>query len=501
MKKSDGNKPVAKKLMIFNIVVASVVALYCFIIFTNAPLISEARDLWIETAMTTAEHQWLATRFFPRWLVDDVMSKQIITDESVLSNPDLFRIHKQDGKDDGAGDGAFHAPGVSGVAWGSEAVWASGDYDAVTDGTDERPADAGGDDDRDAGGADGGVPDDGQDYSNAPDAETGLSDGAADREAIAALGSRGWFLRAEEDETREDDAVAADLPPFADTSFPGMSFFRTPEFLAARPSAVSYLPAVGDVDENGNTVIISDKDEEVVAVEIRKSGYVGRILFVPDPARVVVKHTNNKNVQGDLIKSFLDRYNAIAGMNGNGFDDPDGHGRGGQIIGWSVSGGAAWGSGSKSEYASVGFNDQNILMVGTFKDFAAHNIRDLAQYGPTIIVDGKKLIKGSGGWGIQPRSAIGQRDDGVILMATFDGRQPGHSLGITAGEIADIFFSYGCVNAGLCDGGSSSIMMYGGEVVGKPSTPMKDTGRYLPNAFLVLSRNQPDETEMTADSL
>jgi len=201
-----------------------------------------------------------------------------------------------------------------------------------------------------------------------------------------------------------------------------------------------------------------------------------------------VRNTGKKNVQGQLIKSFLNQYDAIAGINGNGFDDPEGHGNGGDIIGWSVADGKAWGSGAKSAYASVGLNDQNVLMVGVFKDFEAHKIRDLAQYGPTLIVDGKKQIAGSGGWGLQPRSGIGQREDGVIMLATFDGRQPGHSLGITAGDVADIFFQYGCVNAGLCDGGSSSIMMYDGKVVGKPSTPMKDTGRYLPNAFLVLRK-------------
>jgi exopolysaccharide biosynthesis protein len=187
-------------------------------------------------------------------------------------------------------------------------------------------------------------------------------------------------------------------------------------------------------------------------------------------------------------------------MNGNGFDDPEGHGRGGVITGWSVSDGKIWGQGSMSEYASVGLNDQDVLMVGVIKDFKKHNIRDLAQYGPTLIIDGKKMIKGSGGWGLQPRSAIGQREDGAILLATFDGRQPGHSLGITAGEVADILFQYGCLNAGLCDGGSSSIMMYEGEVLGKPSTPMKDTGRYLPNAFLVLRKPAGEDGAAEQDS-
>ena len=46
------------------------------------------------------------------------------------------------------------------------------------------------------------------------------------------------------------------------------------------------------------------------------------------------------------------------------------------------------------------------------------------------------------------------------------------------------FSAFGAVTAGACDGGSSSVLAYNGEIINKPSTPMT-TGRYLPNAFLV----------------
>ena len=441
------SKP-AKILTAINIIITLTLSLYYIVVFTDFPYISEARDLWIETAMTTADHQWLATWFLPRQLIERVMSRQIITDEDTLSNPNLLHplvsgeTARQPGMQDGNGE------------------------------SDSKDA-AGGASSADAG-------------SGSSNSQTGMlspGDGTADGGSLADAGANAYLSPGGSEYAL---VPGKDIPirlPGAD--FPGWGFFGAPEY----EEVENTFPTVGSVDEFGNTVIVSDREEDITVVEIRKTGYTGRIMIVPDPSRVVVRHTRKKNVQGQLIKSFLTEYDAIAGMNGNGFDDPEGHGNGGSIIGWSVSDGAAWGEGAKSAYASVGFNDEHVLMVGTIKNFETHNIRDLAQYGPTLIVDGKKLISGSGGWGIQPRSAIGQREDGAVLMATFDGRQPGYSLGITAGEVADILYQYGCVNAGLCDGGSSSIMMYDGKVLGKPSTPMKDTGRYLPNAFLVLRNN------------
>ena len=444
-----------KKLMAVNIFIVLMVLLYFFVVFTDIPLVAEARDIWIETAMTTADHQWLATGIFPGWLIDRVMSRQVVTDEGTVSNPNLLLTggSQKTAGDAGSGDMAGRSDGAY-PADGGGALSAQQGFD----GSGGNGGGAGG-----AGGASGA-------------GSVGGSDGEG----------------GENNAPRSIDGTAS--PDIPESDMFDVRFFYGMDVLTANESPAR--PSVGDKDEFGNTVIVSDETEDITIIEIRKTAYVGRIIFVPDPSRVVVKNTHSKNVQGELIKSYLTKYNAIAGMNGNGFDDPEGHGKGGTIIGWSVSDGEAWGSGSKSEYASVALTDQNVLLVGGIKDFAKYNIRDLAQYGPTLIVDGKKLISGSGGWGVQPRTGIGQREDGTILMATFDGRQPGHSLGITAGEVADIFKQYGCINAGLCDGGSSSVMMYDGKVVGKPSTPMKDTGRYLPNAFLVLSKQPlPDDDD------
>lgn len=48
--------------------------LYLTVAFAPIPFVRNLRNLWIETAMTTGEHQWLATAFFPNSIVDEVMA-------------------------------------------------------------------------------------------------------------------------------------------------------------------------------------------------------------------------------------------------------------------------------------------------------------------------------------------------------------------------------------------------------------------------------------------
>ena len=110
-----------------------------------------------------------------------------------------------------------------------------------------------------------------------------------------------------------------------------------------------------------------------------------------------------------------------------------------------------------------------------------------------LIADGEAQIEGSGGYGIQPRTAIGQREDGVIVFLVVDGRIPGWSLGCTMGDLIEILQKYGVVNAACCDGGSSSVLAYNGEVINKNSSLNPDYGRRLPNAFLVAPKESEDE--------
>ena len=65
-----------QKIMIWTAsVLLSLVFLYCTAVFSNIPFIKKWREIYIETAMTTGKHQWLATAFIPGYIIDDVMGR------------------------------------------------------------------------------------------------------------------------------------------------------------------------------------------------------------------------------------------------------------------------------------------------------------------------------------------------------------------------------------------------------------------------------------------
>lgn len=62
--------------------------------------------------------------------------------------------------------------------------------------------------------------------------------------------------------------------------------------------------------------------------------------------------------------------------------------------------------------------------------------------------------------GINPRTALGIKADGTIVMGVIDGRQPSiGSVGVTSTELAQMYQELGCVDAYMFDGGGSSTLI------------------------------------------
>jgi hypothetical protein len=85
-----------------------------------------------------------------------------------------------------------------------------------------------------------------------------------------------------------------------------------------------------------------------------------------------------------------------------------------------------------------------------------------------------------------PRTAIGLRADGRIVLATVDGRQPGLSVGMTIAELAGLMAELRCVEALNLDGGGSTTMVVKGKVVNSPSDPAGE--RAVSDAILLFGR-------------
>ncbi len=238
----------------------------------------------------------------------------------------------------------------------------------------------------------------------------------------------------------------------------------------------SPLPNRDDPDP-GDTDPPAGEDEEDDGLElVRLSGgaYKGALLIVKDPRRVFVGSHNNYGTgrPGLEVDEFIEKYGASAGMNAGGFLDYGGQGNGGTPIGLVISDGKIiWGERGGS-YSICGFDDEGRLYVGrmTGAEALRQGVTSACSFGPTLILNGvPQNQKSSLGSGRNPRTAIGQRADGAILMLTIEGRQV-DSLGATMDEVVEILYEYGAVNATNLDGGSSTILYLHGEKIIRSST-------------------------------
>ena len=121
---------------------------------------------------------------------------------------------------------------------------------------------------------------------------------------------------------------------------------------------------------------------------------------------------------------------------------------------------AADASGYSFIYSSFQVGDR-ITLETTCTDENLSQAQWAGGVGDILIKDG--AITDSSGWtykndGRQPRSAIGMKDDGTLLVYAVDGRQSGYSIGLSEADLADELLKQGCVWAVNVDGGGSTAM-------------------------------------------
>lgn len=223
-------------------------------------------------------------------------------------------------------------------------------------------------------------------------------------------------------------------------------------------------------------------------IDVQGDGYKGHLLVVYDPSKVRLAQYENLHYGGILLKDLVEKNDAVAGINASGFSyDANYHYSpsgtvilNGKIYCEGDSGG--WGGGI------IGFTEDNVLVLLKTSAREAINmgVRDAISFGPFLIVNGvKSEFRGNGGYGLAPRTAIGQRKDGIVLMLVIDGRRPGHSIGVDVKELANIMENYGAINAANLDGGGSSEMFVDGTTVNVSGGSGYQGVRYLVNGWIV----------------
>ena len=133
-------------------------------------------------------------------------------------------------------------------------------------------------------------------------------------------------------------------------------------------------------------------------------------------------------------------------------------------------------------------------------------VTDAVGGGPALVRDGQPIAhSGESLTNIQlngrdPRTAIGQRADGGIVMVAVDGRRPGWSIGFTNMDLSLALISRGCVTGFALDSGGSTTVALDGQLLNRPSDPAGErpvaealvigyTGVYAPLPAPTLSPN------------
>lgn len=243
------------------------------------------------------------------------------------------------------------------------------------------------------------------------------------------------------------------------------------------------LIKISSADSSDNTPVEYVEDEDgdgIIFEEINQNGYVGYLVTVLDPKRVILGAPDNYGSSGLTLEEMVKKYDALGGINAGGFQDAGGTGLGGVPEGLTIINGEQV-SRSNAVSMFVGFDADGVMYVGYYDDWSANRdgIINGVSFGPILIMNGEPLsIVDSG---VNPRTSIGQRADGAVLMLVIDGRQV-HSMGATYSDCQRIMLDHGAINAINMDGGSSTSMYYNGEYVNKNSSA--GGARPLPSAFL-----------------
>ena len=235
--------------------------------------------------------------------------------------------------------------------------------------------------------------------------------------------------------------------------------------------------AWGYVDEDGDGIIIEPVTGE---------GFTGYMMIVLDPSRVIMGSVpESLGRRGYTVEDMALYYDAVAGINAGGFEDPDGKGNGSIPSTMLVFDGEIHYAWKGVQDGFVGFDSNYVMHVGKFtvEDVAEKDIRYGVAFGPVLIVNGEPVDSEKLASGINPRTAIGQRSDGAVLLLVVDGRQAS-TLGCTWLDLVDIFLEFGAVNACNLDGGSSTLMWYNGEYINNCASVIGI--RPVPTTFLVL---------------
>ncbi|MBQ9181660.1 MAG: phosphodiester glycosidase family protein [Bacilli bacterium] len=241
-------------------------------------------------------------------------------------------------------------------------------------------------------------------------------------------------------------------------------------------------------------LLTKDKDNNLYKlININEGSLRGYLVAIYDPSKVKIGVSKNLGSSGQMLTTIAKNNNAVIAMNASGFIDPEYNSNGGQPHGLVIKDGRVVSNNVAAPVGGgiIGFDKDNKLILGKISKDEALNrgIRDAIEFGPFLIVNGTpSFIRGNGGWGSAPRSAIAQRQDGIVLFLVMDGRDyKSGVLGADMVDMTEILQRYGAYNAANLDGGTSSGLVINNELINKPVNALgQSLTRAIPDAWIVV---------------
>ena len=241
------------------------------------------------------------------------------------------------------------------------------------------------------------------------------------------------------------------------------------------------------IESEYDEAILTKDNDDYKLLNITVGGYKAYLVAIYDPSKVQLIHskTFNTGTGQEKIKDMCARSGGLVCINGGMFVD---NGVGSDIpMGYLIKNGKVLWRDNYNSASLIGFtNDNKLLLINaTAEEAIKKGMRDALEFGPFLIVNGKRIDNNSavGGFRGASRVAIAQRRDGIVLFLVTEGN---HSSGPTMGDITDTLLNYGAYNAANLDGGASSQLAINGQLINNPKNIYGQTvvgGRKVVSGF------------------
>ena len=259
----------------------------------------------------------------------------------------------------------------------------------------------------------------------------------------------------------------------------------------------------GSVDVQGSGE--QDQGEDIEIVEVAGATYTGTMMIVKDPSRVSLATIYPWKDKGITLDELVTANGAVAGINGGLYNSSNNSG--GSPYGVIVSNGEIQYN-KPQEFPGlvlIGFTEDHILQIIDISKMTAKDVENLVadmkirdavtfqeeasdanNHFVQLIINNETREMNGLGSGLNPRTAIGQRADGAVLMFVTDGRGKSGHLGASCSDLISVMEEFGAVNAANLDGGSSSCMYYNNEYLMTSVTFYYSNSSWrLPAGFIV----------------